>query len=89
MEIYIIWAFKFFLRTHSPITVSFVPRENLFQMKFENKNYLIEKVSFRRQGLRSLTSDLIPNFNNKSLKIVYVEGLDDVHFYYFIYKRSF
>jgi hypothetical protein len=58
-------------------------------MKYENGGYSIEKVNFRRQGLTSLTNDLVPNFNYKPIKIVYVEGMNDLHFYYFIYNRSF
>jgi hypothetical protein len=82
-------GFQVFMTTHNPITVTFTPKENLFEMKYENGHYSIEKVNFRRHGLKALTNDLIPNFNYKPIKIVYVEGMDDLHFYNFIYNRSF
>jgi hypothetical protein len=82
-------GFQVFMTTHNPITVTFTPKENLFEMKYENDRYSIEKVNFRRHGLKALTDDLVPNFNYKPIKIVYVEGMDDLKFYNFIYNRSF
>jgi predicted ATP-dependent endonuclease of OLD family len=73
--------FQDFMTTHNPITVTFTPKENLFEMKYENGGYSIEKVNFRRHGLKALNNDLVPSFSYKPIKIVYVEGMDDLHFF--------
>jgi hypothetical protein len=44
-------GFQVFMTTHNPITVTFTPKENLFEMKYENGTYSIEKVTIRRNGL--------------------------------------
>ena len=84
-------GFQKFLTTHNPITISFTPKDNLFQMVYDKSidDYRIEKVKFRRHGLKSITNDLVPNYNYKPIKIVYVEGEDDLKFYNIIYNQSF
>jgi hypothetical protein len=81
-------GFQIFLTTQNPITVKFTPTDHLFQMINDKSidDYKIEKVKFRRHCLKSFTNDLVSNYIYKSIKIVFVEGQNDLNFYNIMYN---
>ena len=76
-----------FLTTHNVITVNFTPKEHLFEIKNENGSHSIQNVSSHRNAFLSLTDELVPVYNHKLTKIIYVEDKDDIKFYNLIFNK--
>ena len=75
------------ITTHNVITVNFTPKEHLFEIKYENDAHIVQNVSSHRSAFLSLTDELVPAFNHKLTKIVFVESEDDMKFYNLIFNQ--
>ena len=54
-----------------------------------SKIYSINKVNSHKQGIMSLTHELVSAYNHEPVKIVYVEGKDDMKLYNLMYSTCF
>ena len=81
------------MTTHSPITISFIPKDLIYELKRDEKGISINKIENKSQILQFVSNDLF--FIKEKFKIVLVEGepgksemSDDEAFYNFIFYKS-
>eukprot|EP01080_Neovahlkampfia_damariscottae_P012996 gene12996-7733_t len=77
------------LTTHNPITVSFVPNDCLFVMKYSDEskklNPTIEKAKSKKDAINLLSSNVV--FVNEPFSIVFVEGEKDLQYFQTVSNR--
>jgi hypothetical protein len=66
--------FQVIMSTHNPVSISFVPLENIFEMKRDQQSnqVIIDKISNKSELIRDVSEDLI--FIKEKFKIVFIEG---------------
>ena len=76
------------MTTHSPVTLSFIPQENIFELKRDltNKIVSIRPIRNKKQLIYSFSGNLF--FLKETFKIVLVEGTrDDKEFYSMVLEK--
>lgn len=78
--------FQVVMTTHSPVSVSFVPLENVFEMKRDQQtgHVMVNKIAKKSEIIKSISEDLV--FIKEKFKIVFIEGArgEDEAFYSFV-----
>jgi Leucine-rich repeat (LRR) protein len=66
--------FQVIMSTHNPVCISFIPLENIFEMKRDQQSsqIIIDKISNKSELIRDVSEDLI--FIKEKFKIVFIEG---------------
>lgn len=75
------------MTTHSPTTVSLVPKENLYIMAtdLQTKKPQLKKAVTKRQAIQLLTDDFV--HVNEPFRIIFVEAPNDVLFYRTVFTQ--